>query len=456
MPRAEVSGVLSDQGQIILPVKHYAEEARPSESLKRYAAAGWVVVAIFFGIFGIWSATAPLNGAVVATAVVKVQGNRKSVQHLDGGIVKQLNVKEGDHVKAGDVLIVLDDSQARSEFEVLSQQYAVLRAQEARLTAEFNGDPSFAPPADLTNQVDGVDQKAIWEAESREFESRRAASEGQRQVIREKIHQLEEQISGNENQIAAYRQEIASVHQELASISPLVQQGLLAQSRRTELERTGYGLEGQIAETAATMATARKEIAEQTEQITQVDNQRMSDISKDLQDTQAHLLDVTPRLANAKAVLYRTNIRSPYTGTVVDLKVFGVGAVIAKGETILDIVPDDNGLTIDARIAVEDISDVHPGMRADVRLTAYKQRITPVVHGTVTEVSADRLTDERTGAPYYTALIQVDQKELDELPNVSLYPGMPASVQIPTVERTAFDYLVGPLTASFSTAFRQK
>jgi HlyD family type I secretion membrane fusion protein len=372
-----------------------------------------------------------------------------------------LNVKEGSHVTAGDVLIVLDDTQARSEFEVLSQQYAVLRAEDARLTAEFNGSPSFAPQADLTNDVDGVDEKSIWEAESRKFDSRRAASEGQRQVLREKIHQLEEQISGNENQIAAYKQEIGSVHQELDSIVPLVKQGLIAQSRRTQLERTGYGLEGQIAETAATMATARKEIAEQTEQIAQLDNQRMSDISKDLQDTQAHLLEVTPRLANAKAVLYRTDIRSPYTGTVVDLKVFGVGAVIAKGdigkgEDILDIVPDNNDLTVEARIAVEDISDVHPGMRAEIHLTAYKQRITPVVHGNVTEVSADRLTDERTGAPYYTVLVQVDQKELSELPNVSLYPGMPASVQIPTVHRTALDYLISPLTASFSTAFRQK
>jgi epimerase transport system membrane fusion protein len=256
--------------------------------------------------------------------------------------------------------------------------------------------------------------------------------------------------------VAAYKHESSSVHEEVATISPLVDQGLIAQSRRTQLQRTGYGLDGQIAETTADMARAHEAIAEQLQQIAQIENQQLSDVSKDLQDAQAKLLDVIPRLADAKAVLDRTQIRAPYAGRVVGLSIFGVGSVIGKGEKILDIVPENDGLTVEARVAVEDISDVHPGMGAEVHLTAYKQRITPVIHGNVTDVSADRLTDERTGAPYYSALVQVDQDELRKLPNIQLYPGMPASVQIPTVRRTAFDYLVGPLTASFSTAFRQK
>jgi len=231
---------------------------------------------------------------------------------------------------------------------------------------------------------------------------------------------------------------------------------LIAASRRTQLQRTGYGLDGQIAETTADMARSHQAIAEQMQQIAQIENQHMTDVSKELQDTQAKLLDVIPRLSDAKAVLDRTQIRSPYTGRVVGLNVFGVGAVIGKGEKILDIVPENDGLTVESRVAVEDISDVHPGMQAEIHLTAYKQRITPMIHGNVIEVSADRLTDERTGTPYYNAIVQVDQQELAKLPSIQLYPGMPAMVQIPTVHRTAFDYIVGPLTASFSNAFRQK
>jgi HlyD family type I secretion membrane fusion protein len=427
------------------------EVAEPDESLKKYAAAGWITLALFFGVFGVWSMVAPLNGAVVAPAIVKVEGNRKSVQHLDGGIVKQLNVKEGDHVNVGDVLIVLDDTAARANYEVLAQQYKVLHATEARLTAEFNGETEFAPPLNVP-----ADEKGIWEAQRRQFESQQAALDGQRRVLQEKIQQLNAQIAGDQNQITAFKHESSSVHQELATISPLVDKGLIAASRRTQLQRTGYGLDGQMAETTADMARSRQAIAEQMQQIAQIENQHITDVSKDLQDTQAKLLDVIPRLADAKAVLDRTQIRSPYAGRVVALNVFGVGAVVGKGEKILDIVPENDGLTIESRVAVEDISDVHRGMEAEVHLTAYKQRITPVIHGNVTDVSADRLTDERTGTPYYNAIIQVDQKELAKLPSIQLYPGMPAMVQIPTVHRTAFDYIVGPLTASFSNAFRQK
>jgi HlyD family type I secretion membrane fusion protein len=223
-----------------------------------------------------------------------------------------------------------------------------------------------------------------------------------------------------------------------------------------QLERTQYGHEGQIASTTADIARARQAIAEQMQQIALLDDNRMTEVSKDLRDTQAMLLEVTPKLTNARASLGRMDIRSPYTGQVVGLNVFALGAVIQRGEKILDIVPDEDALTIEARVAVDDISDVHPDMVAEVHLTAYKQHIAPMIHGDVIQVSADRLTDERTGVPYYTVLVRLNQQELAELPDVKLYPGMPARVMIPTVERTAFDYLVGPLVQSFNTAFRQK
>jgi epimerase transport system membrane fusion protein len=430
--------------------------AAPSDSARSAVIGGWIIIGLFFGVFGAWAMTAPLNGAVVAEAIVKVEGNRKSVQHLDGGIVKELRVKEGDKVKAGDVLIVLDDSQARAEYEVLSQQYLVLRLTEERLRTEYNRGGSLALPADLRDRADDPDVQNVWKGQIHQFESRAAALDGQRNVIKEKIAQLESQIKGAEAQVQAYRKQYESVQNELASIAPLVEKGLIARPRFLQLERSGVALEGQAAETLASIAKAREAIAEQTKQIAQLENDRLAEIAKELRDTQAKLLEVIPRRANAQAVLGRVEIRAPYSGRVVGLNVFSVGGVINRGDKILDIVPEEESLTIEAQIAVEDISEVHPQMPADIHLTAYKQRITPVVRGEVIQVSADRLTDSRTGTPYYVALIRVEEKELAMIPNAKLYPGMPATVMIPTIERTAFDYVVGPLVMSFNRAFRQR
>jgi HlyD family type I secretion membrane fusion protein len=457
VPKPEAASV--DQRRHAVPAaapEMSGPDVLPDESLKKYSLAGWIILLVFFGGFGAWSATAPLNGAVVAEAVVKVEGNRKSLQHFDGGIVKEVKVREGDRVKAGDVLIELDDVQARSDFDVFSRQHMVLRATEARLTAELNKAPSLTPPAEIAARLNDAEMKTAWNAQVLEFSSRRASIEGQRRVLREKINQLREQIAGNEKEVIAFNQQIVSVRKELTDILPLVEKGLITQPRRLQLERTAFGLEAQIAATTAEMARARQAIAEQTQQIAQLDHDRMTEVTKELRDTQAAMLEVSPRVTNAESSLGRMEITSPYSGQIVGLNVFAKGAVIRPGENILDIVPDDDALTIEARVAVEDIADVHPDTIAEVHLTAYQQRIIPMVHGTVIQVSADRLVDERTGVPYYSALVRVNGEELKQFPNVRLYPGMPAQVMIPTVERTALDYILGPLTQSFNSAFRQR
>jgi HlyD family type I secretion membrane fusion protein len=428
----------------------------PSDSIKRVAFAGWLIIAIFFGGIGTWAVTAPLNGAVVGNAVVKVEGNRKSVQHLDGGIVKELHVREGERVNVGDLLFVLDETQARAEYEVLSQQYVVLRATEVRLLTELDHGSALVMPDDLKARSEDTYLKSVWNGQVSQFESRRAAIEGQRSVIREKINQLGSQIVGAEAQVKAFTDQISSVKAEAKDIAPLVERGLIARPRILQLERTAYGLEGQIADANANIAKARQAIAEQEQQIAQLDNDRMTDVTKDLRDTQAKMLEVIPKAMNAKAVLGRMEIRAPYAGRIVALTVFSVGGVIQRGEKILDIVPDQDLLTIEAQIAVEDISDIKPDMRAEVHLTAYKQRIVPIIHGDVIQVSADRLTDPKTNNPYYVAFVRIDESELAAMPNIRLYPGMPATVMIPTIQRTAFDYIVGPLVMSFNHAFRQK
>jgi HlyD family type I secretion membrane fusion protein len=433
-----------------------ADAVGPSDSFHGSAIAGWLVILAFFGGFGVWSVTAPLNGAVVANGIVKVDGNRKSVQHLDGGIVKELRVREGDQVQVGETLIVLDDSQARAEFDVLSEQFVVLRATEERLRTEFDGGSSLVVPADLNVAGDQAHASSIWNNQVRQFESRRVALEGQRNIIKEKISQLEHQIVGGEAQVRALNAQLDSVREEMKSIAPLVDKGLIARPRYLQLDRAGAGLEGQSADAMANIAKARQAIAEQQQQMVQLDNDRMADVTKELRDVQAKLLEVIPRLANARAVLTRMEIRAPYAGRVVGLTVFSVGGVIQRGEKILDVVPEKDALVVETQVAVDDISEVRPKMRAEVHLTAYKQRITPIVHGTVLQVSADRLTENRTGTPYYTALLKLDEAELADMPNIQLYPGMPATVMVPTAERTAFEYLVGPLMMSFKHGFRQK
>lgn len=433
-----------------------SSDGAPHDSIRHVTLAGWLIIVIFFGGIGTWALTAPLNGAVVANAVIKVDGNRKSVQHLDGGIVKELHVREGERVLAGDVLIVLDETQVRAEYEVLSQQYAVLRATEVRLLTELDHGSDLGMPSDLKARSDDPYFKSVWNGQLSQFESRRASLEGQRSVIREKINQLGSQILGAEAQVKAFTDQINSVRFEAKDIAPLVERGLIARPRILQLERTAYGLDGQIADTNANIAKAKQAIAEQEQQIAQLDNDRMTDITKDLRDTQARLLEVIPKALSAKSVLGRMEIRAPYTGRVVGLSVFSVGGVIQRGDKILDIVPDEDSLTIEAQVAVEDISDVHPDMRAEVHLTAYKQRIVPIIHGDVIQVSADRLTDPKTNAPYYTAFVRIDQGELAGMPNIHLYPGMPATVMIPTVQRTAFEYIVGPLAMSFNRSFRQR
>ncbi len=429
---------------------------RLSDSSWRPALAGWLIIGLFFGGLGTWAAIAPLNGAVVANGVVKVEGNRKSVQHLDGGIIKDLRVKEGDHVEAGSVLIVLDDTQTRADFEVLSQQYVVLRATEVRLLTELAGAREMVMPPELAAREGDAYARSIWVGQINQFESRRAAIEGQRKVIAEKIHQLQSQIEGAKAQVKAYAGQSESVRSEAESVAPLVEKSLLPRPRLLQLQRTALGLDGQIADAQANIAKFRQAIAEQELQIAQLTNDRMADVSKDLRDVHARLVEVLPKRTSAEAMLGRMEIRSPYAGRVVGLNVFSIGGVIQRGDKILDIVPDENGLSVEVQVAVEDISDVHLGMRAEMHLTAYKQHIVPTIHGEVVQISADRLTDARTGNAYFVASIRPDMADLAQLPGILLYPGMPATVMIPTESRTAFDYLIGPLAMSFSHAFRQK
>src|SRR5216684_5906630 len=392
-------------------IMHYAAPQPvplPNERARGAMVAGFGIIAVFFFGMGGWAAYAPLNGAVVAPAVVKVEGNRKTIQHLDGGIVKELLVKEGDRVAIGQSLIILEDTQARAAVDVLSQQSYALRAQEARLLAERGGDKAIVFPDELTSQRDDPAIGKVLQTEARQFEIRRTTLEGQVSVLKQRIAQLQEQIAGAEAQQTAVKESLAIIAAELKDQNFLLDKGLTQRPRVLELERTASGLRGQLGDLIGTIAKVRQAIGEIEMQIIQARNVWTTEVAKDLHEAEAKLADVTPRLQAARDVLDRTNMRSPYAGYVVDLSVFSIGGVIQRGARVMDIVPSQTGLVTDAHINVDDIHDIHPGMRAELHFTAYKQRVIPVIHGDVIDVSADRLTDKRTGVPYYTALVRVD------------------------------------------------
>ena len=429
---------------------------RPDDSALGPMRAGWIIIALFFGGLGLWSAIAPLNAAVVGDAVVKVEGNRKSIEHPDGGRVKEILVHEGDHVKAGDVVLVLDDTDDQAQVDLLGQQQAQLMATEARLRAEYTGLDAIVFPPELVAQNADPDIATAISDQQKEFDTRKIALVGNRNVLQQRVAQYQAQIAGLQAQLPPLDDQLKSMQDERVSLNDALKQGLVTRTRSLELDRRISTIAGQQAEIASNIGAAQDAIGEITQQIAQLDKDQSEKIAADLRDVRTKLADVSPRLAAAKVALDRTQIRTPYAGTVVNLAVFSVGEVVGRGERLLDVVPEKTSLDVEAKIRVEDISDIRPGMKAEVHFTSYKQRVLPLIHGLVGEISADRITDERTQIPYYTARIDVDAADLAASPDIQLYPGMPATVMVTTKERTALDYLLGPFIESFDRSFRER
>jgi epimerase transport system membrane fusion protein len=437
------------------PDENRAAGIAPDCSLRPLAATGGYVLAAFFGLFLGWLALAPLNGAVVASGVVKSDGNRKTVQHPDGGLVAALHVREGDRVAKGDPLIVLESTQIRAEHAVLSEQYMVLRFTQLRLNAELS-DIRLEYPAEFAQRANDAAVKTLWKSQSQQLESRRVSLAGQRSIISEKISQHNQVIRGAEAQLAGLRVQIESIDVERETLRPLLEKGLVTRPRFAQLERTAAQLEGQIGQTASQIAQARVAIEEQRRLSTQLGNERLSEVTKELKETQASLVEIVPKLNAARAALDRLVLRSPYEGRVVGLTAFSVGGVIARGEKLMDIVPDDADLVVDAQIAVDQISDVRPGQGAAIHLIAFADRETPIIDGQLISISADRLTDQHTRTPYYAAVVKLSAKSLARFSEVRLYPGMPVTIMVPTRARSALRYLLDPLLRSLSAAGRQR
>lgn len=415
---------------------------------------GMVILLVTFGVFGSWACLAPIDGAAVAPGHIVVKSHRRSVQHLDGGIVSQLFVKDGDLVKEGDPLLILDGTENKALLEMSKGQYITLEALIARLEAERDEKKTIKFPDSLMilNDPRVTESK---HTEEQIFIARRNANLGEIAVLKQQIAQLESKISGLKGQRTSKEALSASYLDETKDLRELVAEGFADKQRLREIERNHSINDGEIASINSEIASTEIHIGETKLQIMQLQKKFQEDVTAKLSEAKAKLYDVNQHLLASNDKVDRIQIKAPVAGRVMGLAVHTLGGVIAPGNVILEIVPQKEELVIDAEVSLMDIDRVSIGMIAEVRLTVFKQAVTPVIEGKVTNLSADRVVDEKTGNQYYQAQVELTPESLQKLSHLELVPGMPVDVMIKTGQRTLFEYLTKPITNAIAKAFTE-
>jgi HlyD family secretion protein len=429
--------------------------ASPRARLRGINWAGNLLVTCFVLGLGIWSSLAPLESAAIASGVVESESSRKTIQHLEGGIVREILVSDGDAVRTGQVLIWLDDTKVRAEVQSLQGQLWDAMAREARLQAEQQGHEQVSFSAGMeTARSENPSAAAVLTAQLNIFETRRQVFQSQIAVIREKRLQVDKEILGLKAQETAVGQRADIAREELDMVATLVNKGLERRPRLLNLEREVADLEGRRGEIAAHISRAEQVINESQATHLKLESDRQYEIAQSLREAQNQVFQLRERLRTAEDQLSRTEVKAPEDGVVTDLRIHTPGGVIGAGAPLLDLVPRQDRLIVTARIKPEDIDVVHPGLSADVHLLPYNQRRVPRLKGVVTHVSADRLVDKRTEQPYYATKIRVqDLRIVDN--DIRIIPGMPAQVFITTGRGTVALYALRPLLDSFHSAFSE-
>lgn len=422
------------------------------KELKRLVSAGLLIVACGVVALGGWTALAPLSGAIVAPGFVKVDLNRKVVQHQEGGIVREIRVRDGDRVKQGQPLVIIEDVRVDAQLDMLSIQLIAERAKGARLAAEAAYGAKVAFPVDILRRESELKVIEVLERERALFRSRRESVESQVASLRSQIQETKAEAAGLSEQMAAEERAIHLQKEELKANEDLLRQGYVQKTRVLTLQRAVAEYEAKYGEHRAELSRARQRASELELRIITAQNTYKQQAVDELKETTARIFDLEERLRPSKDAAERQQVVAPIGGEVVGLRVFTAGAVVAPRDVLMEIVPAEKTLVIEARIRPEDINHVQKGSEAEVRLTAYKQRTTPLVKGTVNYVSGDRLVDPQNSMPYYVAQIEVTPAALGDL---KMGAGMPAEVFIRTDSRTALDYLLAPVTAYLRRAMRE-
>jgi HlyD family type I secretion membrane fusion protein len=431
-------------------------------STKLPTAAGALIMAVVLMGFGVWGNMAPIAGAVVASGVFVVTGQNKIVQHLEGGMIREIYVREGDKVEAGQTLLELDDTAARAELQRLFLRRIRLTAIDVRLQAEMREEQDIVLPPEIVNWLaSSPEVKEIVDSQQMTFAARRNNLNSDVKSIQESINALQERIQGSRVQLDAVRRQIVLLDEEIVTKDKLVQAGLVRKPELMILQRSKANLEGEVGRIMGDIGDAKERIARAVEQINGVRKTAIKTAVEQMHEIRGELADVRERMLTAKGILDRVRVTAPVSGVVVKLRYHTRGGVVEAGKNIMELLPVKDELIIEARLRPQDIDSVKHGQAAMVRLTALNQRITPMVSGDVVYLSADTLADEKKSqqvgpTDIYLVRVRLNSEESRNLPGFSPTPGMPAEVYIKTAERTFFQYLMRPIYDSFMRAFRER
>ena len=431
-------------------------------STKLPTVGGALIMAVMLMGFGVWGNMAPIAGAVVASGVFVVTGQNKIVQHLEGGMIREIYVREGDTVEAGQLLLELDDTAARAELQRLFLRRIRLTAIDARLQAEMKEEDDVTWPPEIVHWLASSSEvKEIVDSQKMAFTARRNNLNSDVKSIQESINALDERIRGSRVQLEAVHRQIVLLDEEIVTKDKLVQAGLVRKPELMVLQRSKANLEGEVGRIMGDIGDAKERIARAVEQINGVRKTAIKTAVEQMHEVRGELADVRERMLSAKGVLDRVRVTAPVSGVVVKLRYHTQGGVVEAGKNIMELLPLKDELIIEARLRPQDIDSVKHGQTAMVRLTALNQRITPMVSGDVIYLSADTLADEKKSqqvgpTDIYIVRVKLNSEESRNIPGFSPTPGMPAEVYIKTSERTFFQYIVRPIHDSMMRAFRER
>ena len=425
--------------------------------LKRPMVVGGLVIGVFVVALGLWASVSKLSTGITAEAEVRADTMRKTLRHREAGTVKQILVKEGQLVRTGQPLLLFNDIEARATVDVYQNQADMLSAQLARFTAEATGKTTLVYPAEMTSRTADPRVAALIRDQEFLFVSRQQLFQSQAAVLGQRIEQQQTQVQGQQVQVDSLNEQQRLIEEELTGYRKLNEQGFAPKTLILRYERTLAEMAGRRGQLLSEIARLRQQMGETRLQLVALRDERESQAAEGLRDAQSKLSDVLPRLATARQTFEATIVRAPADGYVFNLTQFTIGGVVGAGELLMDVVPSATPLSVTAMIKPQDVDEVHVGMPVRVQLTGLNQRFTDSLNGKVSVVSADRITNDKTGVPFYRVDVIIAPAELKKLKKgVQMTPGMPASVLVETGKRSVMGFLISPITDTLQDAFRDE